>query len=723
MNRLVLLGVILILSCILIYLSTKGSLEHFGNPLTPLIQQNQPYYNEASDLINQINPQIALSPTTTQDFIKATIAADYDSSITPGTTKPLRIPSEQPPNVKVAQTICETVNTANCDAFDNKDFAANCGIALDIGTNSKEKPHTGGLYISANMRQSQKLNKLIINGKDYNTYTPTLGKSKNFAVDKNSCLRKQVDLRCKQGHVIGQGNSVATCSLCFSDGSYHATEPNSNPGPIKLFIITNMDNGQNPSLTVTVGSNTQKLKYNGSQGDSNIFESPPLQAKEGDNITIKALQSNKTDIYVAGWIQGPKPTWGPYRIDLMAFISQDYSQPPLMEGTALSYFKFIQQPGYNGLQLSGIIPFTFTMPPNPDADNCPNGPFVTQAASMVALNADGDCYDPANGPGNYPTACLQKVFRGVGGTTKGTGYPTDANPNSTLKLLYDSNGNPRTLSQITDYLSDFAVQAATGLNNGVSMTISEWNQASMYMTGRPITNPCETAGNGPITAACLNYLYTDPGTYGNSVNSHQSLNSNNFQQSLVCRPEGALNPSKPNGLAKGKAAAATGGKAAVIRMYKQAYQTANDSNLSNNNRKQAFKDCYGGKILQSKPEVYRAFSSSSNTYNDGPQTCAKLGAQMATLDQLKASHKAGAQTCGCGYTATDQKPRFPMQEGGVAGCWGDANNLSNCEMDKSSAVWCYGPKPDADSVPSGVTVQPFVTTPSPNVPGRWSQYD
>ena len=625
--------------------------------------------------------------------------------------------------MKVAQTICETINTANCDAFDNPDFAANCGIALDVGTDSKNNPHTGGLYISTNMRQSQKLNKLIINGKDYNTYTPTLGKSKNFALDKNSCLRKQADLKCKQGHVIGEGNSAATCSLCFSDGSYHATEPNPNPGPIKLFIITNMENGPNTTLTVTVGSNKeQKLTPSGSQDGSTIFSSPSLKAKEGDNIVIRAYQMYKSDIFVAGWIQGTKPSSNPYRMDLMAFINQDYGQPPNMDGTVLSYFKFIPLPGNDHLQLSGIIPFTFTLPPNPDAESCPNGPFVTQAASMVALNADGDCYDPANGPGNYPIACLQKVFRGVGGTTKGTGYPTNTDPTTIQRILIDPNGQPRNLGQITDYLGGLAVQAATGLNNGVSLSIPEWNIVSMFMTGKPISNPCETSGNGPITSACLNYLYTNPETYGNTVNQRQSLSSNDFQQSLVCRPEGALNPSKPDGLVKGKAAALRGGKAAVIQMYKDAYQTANNSSLSNSARKQAFKDCYGGKILPSKPEVYRAFSSSANTYNDAPQTCAKLGGQLATLDQLKASHKAGAQTCGCGFTATDQKPRFPMQEA-VPGCWGDSNNISNCEMDKSAAAWCYGPKPDADSVPSGLTVQPFVTTPSAKVPPRWSQYD
>ena len=83
MNQLVLLAGLLILSCILIYLSTKSSQEPFDNLLNPLIQQNQPNYNEAADLINPMNPQLPLSPTTSQDFIKATIGLDYSSSPLP----------------------------------------------------------------------------------------------------------------------------------------------------------------------------------------------------------------------------------------------------------------------------------------------------------------------------------------------------------------------------------------------------------------------------------------------------------------------------------------------------------------------------------------------------------------------------------------------------------------------------------------------------------------
>jgi hypothetical protein len=665
---------LLVAACTILYLSTAGILERFENPLTPFIQENQPYYNKASNLINPINPQIPLSETTSQNFIKATISTDYNSSVAPGTTRPYKIPSKQPDGIVVAQTICEKFNTADCNAFDNPEFAANCGIALDIGTGSDGKAHTGGLYFAPTSRQSQKLNDKVINGKDYNTYTPTLGTSKVFSTNKDMCLRKQVDLKCKQSKVIGEGNSSATCSLCFTDGSYHATAPNSNPGRIQVFILSNMDSGPNTILTVTIGSNTQKLVSNGSQNNINTFESSPFQTKEGDKITITASQSNKTDIYVAGWIQGPKPSYAPYRTDLMAIINRDYNQPPFVEGTALSYFKFNQQPGNTGLQLSGIIPFSFTMPPNPDADNCPNGPFVTQAASMVALNADGDCYSSENGPGNYTIGCLQKVFRGMGGTMKGTGYPSESNKRN---LLFDTNGNPRTLGQITDYLGGLAVQAATGLNNGVSMTIPDWNNISLFMTGKAITNACETSGKGYITTDCINFLYTDPATYGNSVGLNQSLNSQDFQAGLVCRPEGALNPANPEGLARAKAVAAKGGKEAVKELYKTAFQTANNTSLSNQDRKQGLKDCYGATVLNSKAEVFQVSTGSGGynvAYNDAPAICAKVGAVLATTAQLNEAQTAGSQVCGCGWTADDQIAKYPMTQVNVPGCGSPGSN-------------------------------------------------
>ena len=676
-----------------------------------------------------------MSAATTQNFIKATISADYDSSMDPGTTKPLEISSKQPDGVVVAQTICETINTADCNAFDNPAFATECGLALDVGTKSDGTPHTGGLYFDSGSRERQKLNKNIIDGKDYNTYTPTLGTSKVFATDKNMCLRKQVDLKCKQGHVIGEGNDLATCSLCFSDGSYHATIPNTTASPVTMTILSNANNQlaihitsadfvpgeklnfferlfnakklinnvksvtklQNPfqnkksSYLDSIFSeeseeSTGREEWISLVSDNRIIQQPsgtvqtsdgttlsiyntrPFTLNESDNIEIICLNENKQNAMVAGVLKASTANKQKYQIDMTAFLSKDNGLQPLQNGTVSSYFLFVQQEGVDRIKLSGVAPFTFTNSPNPDSNNCPTGPFVTQAASMTALNADGDCYNNENGPGNYPLACLQKIFKGVGGNANGTGYP-----NATTKdqLLRDPQGNPRTLGQITDYLSGLAVQTATGLNNGVSMTLPDWNKASMFMTGKAITNACETSGRGFVTTECINFLYNDSGTYGNSVTPNESLDNQDFEDTRVCRPEGALSPSNPDGLMRAKAAAAKGGKQGVKDLFKAAFQKANNTSLSNNDRKQALKDCYGAKVLSSKAEVFSVSTGSGGynvAYTDAPALCAKVGAVLATTAQLNAAQTAGSQVCGCGWTADDQIAKYPMVQANVPGC-------------------------------------------------------
>ena len=755
MNRLVPLIGLLLAACIILSLSKTGILERFvDSPLTPFIQDNQPYYNKATNIINPINPQLPLSAATSQNFVKATISPDYNSSPIPGTTTPLKIPSRQPEGVVIAQTICEKINTADCNAFDNPDFAANCGLALDVGTKSDGKAHTGGLYFDAMSRETQKLNKNVINGRDYNTYVPTLGTSKVFATDKDMCFRQDVNLKCKQGYVIGDGNTSAVCSLCFTDGSYHATIPNSKVNPITITLLSNATNQLVIHITGTKGETWDGFISNGKvvkppTGNTqtpdgtqlSIYVSKPLTIYEGDTLQIICENQTKTDAMVAGFIKASTPSNPNYQLDITAFMSKDHGIEVLQNGTVNSYFLFVQQAGQPSIDLHGLVPFTFTAPPNPDANNCMTGPFVTQKASMDALDADGDCYNSENGPGNYPIACLQKIFKGVGGNNKGTGYPNKSNIN---QLLRDSQGTPRTLGQITDYLSGLAVQAATGLNNGVSMTLPDWNSVSLFMTGKAITNACETTGKGFVSQECINFLYTDPGTYGNSVQPNESLDSQDFQEPRICRPEGALNPANPDGLLRAKAAAAKSGQDGVKLLYKTAFQTANNTSLGNSDRASALKDCYGATILKAKAEVFPVSNGTALAYNvpynDAPALCAKLGAVVATKAQLSAAQAAGSQSCTCGWVADDQTSRYPMTQSGVPGCGSpNSEGLVECPKNQNwiganAAVYCYGPKPDKGTVPPNITVGNWSTTlqtifadwasswkPS-NVTNKWSQY-
>jgi len=739
MNRVVLLVLILLITIGILYYLKGSSLEGFNGTGPPLLgkflQQNQPAYNDLSVLINPLNPQVPLSPNTTTQFVQATLSNDYASSTIPGTTQPLLIPSTQPSSITVAQSICEKTNTANCNAFNNSEFAANCGIALDIGTNSTGKPHTGGLYLAPTMRASQKDPAQVINGNDYTVYTPTLGTSSMFSTDKKSCLRMTVEQSCKTTKVIGQGNDAASCSLCFTDGSYHAVAKGNPLVPVSLTLISNFNTGD---MKVTIGTKVISVSREGSTaaldatGQSYYtYKVPNLQPKEGDTITIYVPpKPNDTSVYIAGYLQAPTAN-GSYKVDIMSFITKDNNTDPLMNGTINNYFKFNQQPTFKNLTLTGMIPFTFTIPPSHDATNCTNGPFVTQTASMTALNADGDCYNSANSPGNYPIACLQRIFKGVGGTNKGKGYPVDKTTADVL--LKDSKGANRSLEQIASYLSEQALRAATGLSNGQSLNVNDWNISSMFMTGTAVTNPCDGGSNftGPLTTECINFLYTDSETYGNSVNNSQSLTtSGNTPQ--ICTPNGALSPSKPAGLQKAKSA---GSKNNVINLYKTAFQTANNTALSDASRKDALNDCYGATVLQPNAEVYVVSKGPTInytiSYDEGPGICARLGGKLATLAQLNEAQVAGSQTCACGFIADDQNPRYPMSQdlGRIAGIWGcgspgvnDCGGWFKSENRTKAAIYCYGPKPDKSSVPSDLTVGPFVVDIGPKAaPMRWNQ--
>jgi len=554
--------------------------------------------------------------------------------------------------------------------------------------------------------------------------------------------------------VIGDGNASAVCSLCFTDGSYHATIPNSKVNPITITLLSNATNQLVIHITGTKGETWDGFISDGKvvkppTGNTltpdgtqlSIYVSKPLTIYEGDTLQIICENQTKTDAMVAGFIKASTPSNPNYQLDITAFMSKDHGIEVLQNGTVNSYFLFVQQAGQPSIDLHGLVPFTFTAPPNPDANNCLTGPFVTQAASMVALNADGDCYSSDNSPGNYPVACLQKVFKGVGGTAKGTGYPNKSNMD---QLLRDRNGTPRTLGQITDYLSGLAVQAATGLNNGVSMTLPDWNNTSLFMTGKAITNACETTGKGFISEACINFLYTDPGTYGNSMQPNESLDSQDFQEPRICRPEGALNPANPDGLARAKAMAASGGKEAVKQLYKNAFTIANNTSLSNSVRATSLKDCYGATVLKAKAEVFPVSNGTALAYNvpynDAPALCAKLGAVVATKAQLSAAQAAGSQSCTCGWVADDQTSRYPMTQSGVPGCGSpNSEGLVECPKNQNwiganAAVYCYGPKPDKGTVPPNITVGNWSTTlqtifadfaanwKSSNITSKWSQY-
>jgi hypothetical protein len=181
------------------------------------------------------------------------------------------------------------------------------------------------------------------------------------------------------------------------------------------------------------------------------------------------------------------------------------------------------------------------------------------------------------------------MFIAVGGTTSGSGYPnTEENAR---KLNIDDNGNKRTLEQIGEFLYQKSVLVATGLEDGQSVPVQRWNSWSQYLTGRTITNPCQTTRPGaPVSVDCQKYLYTQSqctslGTYNPDPTLKNCKDS--AGKDIVCPPNPIVT-----------SAAAAGNQEGIINFYATAYAQTNDATLSNQARMAAILGCKGPTILQ-----------------------------------------------------------------------------------------------------------------------------
>jgi hypothetical protein len=248
---------------------------------------------------------------------------------------------------------------------------------------------------------------------------------------------------------------------------------------------------------------------------------------EGD-IFYLSVSGGSGNLYISGFISGQTVN-GVFNMDINALIDQDlvtgYKQRLAGAQTVSgsggggagsggagsgNMQCMIIRPGIgqSTMKLRTHLPFSFLSPYEFDATYCNNGPFLTQQSSADFLSSDV-CYGPKNGPGSYQLDCLQQMFLSLGGTTAGTGYPQSLTSASAKQLLFDSNGNPRQLADISNFIYSLALQASTGRDsNGNDLSVSDWNTASMYITGTPIVSPCGTGGAGsPVTKECVQYLY------------------------------------------------------------------------------------------------------------------------------------------------------------------------------------------------------------------------
>lgn len=754
----ILFGLIILLILLLIYnviknVNIEKNKENFSdgenggtitNPsdLVPSLMESQQRFNKLGTLINTANPQLPLTSTSSTAIDRATITptiygglpGEYQVSIPSPQRNPYKIPENQSATMKLTQVTCEKIKTPDCSAFNNATFAENCGISFDPnGTDSTGNYHMGGLYISPDDKQAQEqMQKQQNLTPDQIQYVPSIGKASKgmFAVDATTCNIIKEQLECKRTKSFNSPN----CTQCLTSSDFVRVDPSIPRIPPTLVMQTNAE-----SLSIIL-SNGSTVSIQIPAIDTG-FTLPDISLNEGDIFYISATGS-AVNLYISGYISGQTVN-GTFNMDINGLIDEDLvtgykqrlggAQTVSVNGSSGIQCMIIRAGmGESSMKLRGHIPFTFLSPYEYDATYCNNGPFLTMQSSADFLSSDV-CYGPKNGPGAYQLDCLQQMFLSLGGTTAGGGYPQSLTSNSAKQLLFDSTGKARELGDISNYIYNIAIRASTGRDsNGNDLSVSDWNTASMYITGTPITSPCGAGSSSdPITKECIQYLYdgaipNTPGASRSSVMPTYSLGPQYASKDangnpVYCTSKGRLSPSTSDGLSK---AMAIGNIQGIQQMYDNAHKMANDNTKTNEERQGAMMDCYGEIIQPKMPEVYYTgnikdpMNNYMYTIGDGEtaeQVCGSMGGRVATMEEVSEAQKAGAQWCATGIVSDNNYGTavYPMQDVVKFGCGGPGLNTFVPESGKAG-INCYGPKPD-QVLSSSANVLPF-TGPVPNVP-------
>uniref|UniRef100_A0A6C0APB8 Uncharacterized protein n=1 Tax=viral metagenome TaxID=1070528 RepID=A0A6C0APB8_9ZZZZ len=568
--------------------------------IIPDLPSSQKRFNPFGSLVNLLNPQIDLRKETNTQVKQATNSINLTGGLgaykQAGIIGNSQIPEGQPESLEKAQKVCEAVradtfNKAVCNSFDNEEFAKYCGISFDLkSTNSKgEVQGIGGLYLDPSERIRQKANAVEDIAPEY-IYSPTYGRTAvgTFVADKETCVAVAEETECTQKKSFG----VPNCAQCLPSSEFHRIDPTIPLIPPSLVIMTNAK-----TLIFTTGSSGSSMLTN-AKDDTNKAEKirkmpGPTTAdmimfpdlKENNNITVMIDGEKPENPFIAGFVTG-QTRKGPYTLDIKYLIEGTGGYKPRYLGTKSVTYDDNTVKCYSIYfdplkPLALKMPFSFASIASSDSKRCDNGPFITTAASAAFLDSD-PCHKDGSGPGTYSAICLDQIFKGFGGTDKGTGSPLKEEG---LKAIRFGPGDKaRTLEEIGDFLMEQGTKASTGLYNGVSLPRDERLAALMFMTGDSFIDPCE----GGLSDECIQSLYTNPSTYDLPINMYASLNENGLP--VFCTADGLLNPMRPEGLAKAKSLTT---KEAVIEKYRSTLATANNNELSNEDRKNALNDCYG----------------------------------------------------------------------------------------------------------------------------------
>ena len=462
---------------------------------------------------------------------------------------------------------CELVKSTDCNIFDKPTFSKDCGLCLDFGRDSEDKPQIGGMVLTAKDKeyaQSQR------KGNFLPAYSPTVGSCPTgmMVATKAECLRLQNELTCKKN---GTMDSPAGCSQCYDDGVYHVVDSKMDPNLIvgtgTLMIVgsgtlTWSESGTSNTGTVILSPTKEKpIPLAGAEYSAINLDivSPPIPrpydsskvynvndliifkyyvykmlegagapgfdpSREGDQLWSKLVPYAQyvppPPTFIAGYLESPDGnSFQP--MDLYRLIMNDSMtgrKPRTMGQMNLDTVTITKMGlgyGKKAMKLVAYSPFTFVDPLTQEASLCPSSPYITKPASARFMGSD-PCYARGTGPGNYNLACLQQTFINNGcGTSLATlpasGYPSNAE--KAAVLLMDKDGRELPLDEIATKIYQYALSTSTGLDaNGKKLTMNAWSAASVFCTGVPINSPCDALDeDGRLTDDCIVYLWDNQG--------------------------------------------------------------------------------------------------------------------------------------------------------------------------------------------------------------------
>jgi len=655
---------VLVLCFVVLFVFTKEGFFDIPDAYKASVASGTTKFNPLTSTLNLLNPVIPIDPISSKDIQDAIIGyhpLPTESVYDLKKEAVYDIPS-QPPAMFEAAKACEAA-PKTCAAFDDAEFATQCGMSFDTqGADSAGRVFTGGLYIMPNERKKQlaRAAKVQQTGSEpydpVKVYQPTIGRARpgTFSLNKDSCVvvKEKVDCAAKQTF------STPNCTQCYTSQQFSRVGPQTG----RLSSTLHLYGSGNVTVTGRVGIGQQVLS-----------ESKPVditfpEASEGITFTVAVSGSLP---YLAGYLEGPTAR-GVFKVDLMTMIQRDTvtNAKPRITGTkTVGGFRctaLSPGSGKKEMALACLMPYTFINGFDGDSLACDNGPIITQEQSATHLESD-PCYGKANSPGNYKLECLQSRWTDLGGTLQGTGYPKDKATADAIQR--DSAGNPRDIDTIVDALAVRSAQAQTGQNaNGVSLSIPEWNTQSMFMTGVPITNPCDGPNNamGPVSKDCAVYLYQNKGqnsrigsTYtlpASKVASAKEKFTDVLDAALTTgvaegyldadappppavtynQPEGTASPTTAGGVAL---AQSLGGVAAVQQTYNAINRNANNNAVPNDARAADIEKGYGIKVQpittnRSDFDVRIGANQDTNTYDDMKAVCEKKGMRLCTSNEI-----------------------------------------------------------------------------------------